>query len=448
MPDWRLRQVSLENLTKPEDFIQSSKMDSFNLQACVEVENMLYIEVFSLLSKYEKEPSIELRDRILLISDNGLQFLEDEDEFSRLFWRRMFLIRMTYCLFGLSMKFQRIPGCYIDHESIHRGKRYLAEIDKCWDGIESRRKIWYYVARARQYELECDMRSMETAIWFVDQAIDLATKGNFSEINFAIDYKNGLLSQMGNLEADECVRDNISCSSSYLFSKDACETEDRSSVLKTEQKSWQSHDSEMDENNDDPEIFDENKSMRWDLHATDSTFFNKKTKSYLESLVQETKGRESILYSLERSNVDTDSFKSDLDSCISSRKGGIEHEDSDQIDSIHLSSGLFLDDEFQSLDSNITMSKDQKCLPKENEFLCLNFLSFDSIALSEDRNQKMTLNESKSIHPSAVQYSSICDNDPVENSFEYDFDYIRIKLQNLTSEIKSIFSYQLLDRKE
>ena len=118
------------NFTSAADFIQMSKTDAFNLQACVEVENMLYIEVFNLLTRFEINPSAQVRDQILKVSDEALQLLEEEEELSRLFWRRMFLLRMTYCLFGLSMKFNRIPGCYIDMKAIQRGKQYLAEIDK------------------------------------------------------------------------------------------------------------------------------------------------------------------------------------------------------------------------------------------------------------------------------------------------------------------------------
>ena len=177
------------------NFLQVSKVDSFNLQACVEVENMLYIQVFTLLTQYELKPSAQLREEILQVSSDGLQLLQEEEELSRVFWRRMFLLRMTYCLFGLSMTFHRIPGCIINLESIKQGKKYLAEIDRYWDGIESRRKIWYYVARARQYELECDATSITTAIWYIDQAIDIAENGNFSEKDYATLYRSGLITQ-------------------------------------------------------------------------------------------------------------------------------------------------------------------------------------------------------------------------------------------------------------
>ena len=177
------------------NFLQLSKVDSFNLQACVEVENMLYIQVFILLTQYELKPSAQLREEILQVSSDGLQLLQEEEELSRVFWKRMFLLRMTYCLFGLSMTFHRIPECIINLESIKQGKKYLAEIDRYWDGIESRRKIWYYVARARQYELECDATSITTAIWYIDQAIDIAENGNFSEKDYATLYRSGLITQ-------------------------------------------------------------------------------------------------------------------------------------------------------------------------------------------------------------------------------------------------------------
>ena len=107
---------------------------------CVDISNFLYIYVFVLLSTYEDNPTKDLREKCLRIAKMGLQSVQDEDEPIREFWMRVFLLRIIYCLLGLSYKGYLIEGLYVDKNNIRQAKDLLADTDKMWRTIETQRK--------------------------------------------------------------------------------------------------------------------------------------------------------------------------------------------------------------------------------------------------------------------------------------------------------------------
>ncbi|VDI59278.1 Hypothetical predicted protein [Mytilus galloprovincialis] len=171
-----------------EEHLQSAICTSVLVGRCVEISNLLYIYAFNLLCRYEKYPIKNLRDKVIHIAELGLQSVDEEDESIREFWMRLFIIRIIYCLLGLSFRGDPISGITIDKHSISRAKLMLSEIDRLWERIESRRKIMYYVAKARVAELERNDGYIDTVSLFLDMAIKIGEEGEYGETQFIKEY--------------------------------------------------------------------------------------------------------------------------------------------------------------------------------------------------------------------------------------------------------------------
>ena len=167
-----------------EDHLQSAMGLSFFIGRCVEISNLLYIYVFSLLSAYEKCPTQKLRDKIIHIAELGLQSVEDETDSIREFWVRLFTLRIVYCLLGLSYRGDPIYGIIIHRFNIRKAKQLLTDIDKQWEKMESRRKIMYYVAKARIAELEHNYGYIDSVLHFLSLAINIGNEGEYGETQF------------------------------------------------------------------------------------------------------------------------------------------------------------------------------------------------------------------------------------------------------------------------
>ncbi|CAC5363548.1 unnamed protein product [Mytilus coruscus] len=172
-----------------EDHIQKAMILSTFIGRCVEMTNLLYIYVFLLLCIYEKNPTKIIRDKCLRISELGLQSVEDEEESIREFWLRILLLRMVYCLLGLSYRGDPIRGINVDNGSIRRAKILMTEVDKLWARMETRRKIMYFVAKGRISELEQKEDYLHTVKFYLDKAIKIGNEGIYGETQYVKCYR-------------------------------------------------------------------------------------------------------------------------------------------------------------------------------------------------------------------------------------------------------------------
>lgn len=156
---------------------------------CVEIPNFLYIYVFYLLGVYEHFPSKKNRDLIIHISEMGLQSVEYEEDPICRFWMRLFMLRMIYALLGLNFRGEPIPGIAVEESSIYRAKNLLSEVDRFWSDIETRRKIMYFVAKARISQLEQKKDYAESVIHYLNRAIAIGEEGHYGETQFIKKYR-------------------------------------------------------------------------------------------------------------------------------------------------------------------------------------------------------------------------------------------------------------------
>ncbi|CAG2248708.1 unnamed protein product [Mytilus edulis] len=190
---------------KSDDFLRQAMSSSVYIGYCVELINMLYIFVFNLICVYEKISTAQTLEKISKIAEYSLHCLQEEKEcVIRSFWMRIFYLRMVYCLLGISNKGDIIPGCIVLPKHVQRASDLLTKVDKIWNGIETRRQMFYYVAQARIEELENPPEEIDLALEYINMATEIAREGNFGESKFINEYAESLRS----IQSKHCSEDS------------------------------------------------------------------------------------------------------------------------------------------------------------------------------------------------------------------------------------------------
>lgn len=176
-----------KKFSEGEDMVKQAHCCANFTGPCLEIANMIYIDVYFKLWQFEQTPTTELKESLLYEGSKGLWALSEEEEEIRNLWKRMFLLRMIFCLVGLSNKGGCISGCVICEEDVDRAERYMNEIDL--KDIEARREMMYYIAKARIKQLR---RMFDDANSEIDRAEAIAQSGNFKEIDSIMEYRSFL----------------------------------------------------------------------------------------------------------------------------------------------------------------------------------------------------------------------------------------------------------------
>ncbi|XP_061171779.1 uncharacterized protein LOC133181264 [Saccostrea echinata] len=161
---------------------------------CIESVDMVYKGVVFRLSELEEQPSTELKEMLLLEASRGLHGLADEDEDVKIFWRRLFILRMIYSHLGIGKRCMIIPGYEISEESLREAERLLS-LDSLED-LEHRRQMMYGVAKARLLELKGEL---SPAIATIRRAIEIAKEGNYTEMPMITHYHSHLQHKLKNM---------------------------------------------------------------------------------------------------------------------------------------------------------------------------------------------------------------------------------------------------------
>ena len=163
--------------------------------------------MFFLLAKYKRCPSKNLQQEILKAAEVNLNILEEEpDEEINLFWKRMILLRMTFCLLGLDYKGSPIAGLIPDKYQTVKAKTLLTDVYKLRKGIDVRRQMAYDVAQVRVAELE---NSTTLDLELLNNVTkDYDTGGNYGETTFIKQYADKLRrTHKHDDKTDTCVKE-------------------------------------------------------------------------------------------------------------------------------------------------------------------------------------------------------------------------------------------------
>ena len=176
------RQANLDachgDFNDAESMLKTARGSAQSVQQCLELVNLLYVEVYVKLWQFETTPSREVLDALMMWGRFGLECLKNEHEETRRMWKRMFILRMVFGLLGLGNRGNLIQGYTVDRASIKEAQNLLADVDKTWDSIEIRREMLYCIARARLNEA---LQLFDNAMEYLERAKSLAVQGGFLE---------------------------------------------------------------------------------------------------------------------------------------------------------------------------------------------------------------------------------------------------------------------------
>ncbi|KAH3822021.1 uncharacterized protein LOC127831833 [Dreissena polymorpha] len=170
-----------------ENMLRAARSQAYHIGPCLELVNMLYIEVYVRLWMFEQKPTVELRKALMLWGRAGIESLEEEDVDTKKLWRRMFILRMVFCLIGLGNRANVIANCQPGASDIAEAKLLLADIEPTVDEMETRRKMFFYVAKARIAELT---KHKEDCVTYLHKAECMARQGKFEELEFIMQFLN------------------------------------------------------------------------------------------------------------------------------------------------------------------------------------------------------------------------------------------------------------------
>lgn len=168
-----------------EKYLQKAKSCSAFMTPCLELANMVYCEVYVRLWQFEQNPNQQIRESLVQMAEVGIECLRDEEEEIRLLWTRMFLLRMAFCLLGIGNRATIIQNCMITIECIQRARHVLGILDTTLDNMDTRREMFYLMARARLFEIEDEL---SLALEYITRSFRLAMEGKFKEQSFICQY--------------------------------------------------------------------------------------------------------------------------------------------------------------------------------------------------------------------------------------------------------------------
>lgn len=165
--------------TSPSDgepFLVQAFQWHYMCERCVESTDMLYKSVVFNLLQFQRTKDEEYRQNVLEQAKIGLESLSEEDEDVRLFWSRLFRLRIIYCHLGIGKRCEIIEGYEVTQDSIKIVEKMFKE-DKLAN-LEHRRKMMYGIAVARFFHLQGGYQEAKDII---DLTMKFANEGNYSE---------------------------------------------------------------------------------------------------------------------------------------------------------------------------------------------------------------------------------------------------------------------------
>ncbi|XP_053395269.1 uncharacterized protein LOC123544234 isoform X3 [Mercenaria mercenaria] len=200
-----------------EQILYQAKCKAYITGPCIEFVHLAYIITYTTLWQFEKYPTPELKSDLLMWGRIGLKYIEEDFVDNKNQWRRNLLLRMVLCLVGLGNRATVIQNCPIDESCITEAKTLFEEFDKYWDGTEKRRRMFYYVAKARLCELE--ERHLDS-LQYLKLAYVTSMKGNFEETKYISAYYHKLIETERNTESRR--RENMKLCDQIYFNPNEC----------------------------------------------------------------------------------------------------------------------------------------------------------------------------------------------------------------------------------
>ncbi|XP_061171666.1 uncharacterized protein LOC133181142, partial [Saccostrea echinata] len=195
--------------TSPDDgenFLVDAFMWQNTCERCIEATDMIYKSVVFNLLQFQRTKDKKYQRRLFHQAEMGLDSLSEESDDVRLFWSRLFRLRIIFCHLGIGKRCEIIEGYDVSPESLKVVERMFQE-DKLED-LEHRRKMMYGIAVSRFCHLQGAIGKAKEIINIV---MDFAREGIYTEKENIAAYQEVLEN------IDENGEDVVILSDEYLF---------------------------------------------------------------------------------------------------------------------------------------------------------------------------------------------------------------------------------------
>ncbi|XP_033743061.1 uncharacterized protein LOC117329292 [Pecten maximus] len=162
-------------------YVEQAKQRLQTLPACRESGVVMYIEYNMLISeKYEKNPSLEMKNRLLEIGRASINHFCREQETVGKDFRRMVLIKQALLLLGIGLFLNNVDSVVVTEDDRKKAETILKEIRKeeNWQRMENRWHVAYYVASSKLLRLR---GQSEEALADMQKAEKHAQEGSFKK---------------------------------------------------------------------------------------------------------------------------------------------------------------------------------------------------------------------------------------------------------------------------
>lgn len=171
---------------RAQEFLEESLVDAKTyLGSGRDVGNCIFALVNFRLKRYAESKSQEEKMQTLGLIEEGLRHFENEEDEIRHNWIGVYYDKKISCLLGLKPSGRCNTNASISREDLQMVKDVLCEMEKRISELDNRRKIHFYIAKARLNEMESKFR---IARGYLEEALELCRKGRyFSELQFVME---------------------------------------------------------------------------------------------------------------------------------------------------------------------------------------------------------------------------------------------------------------------
>ncbi|XP_071087713.1 uncharacterized protein [Haliotis cracherodii] len=161
-----------------------AKSHSEFIQPCKDTGMVLYIEVNLLMQLFEKNPTPDLKMKIIKRLDEAINvhFAEEVPEV-REDYTRMLYLKMVFCYLGIRVDAGTIANYTPSVGDVQNAESCLTLIDRLPAMLDKRRRMFYHVARSVLFKCR---GVLDLALDHVNAAVDKAKEGQFQKEHLSI----------------------------------------------------------------------------------------------------------------------------------------------------------------------------------------------------------------------------------------------------------------------
>lgn len=201
---------------KAQEYLDASVTDAKTfLISGRDVGNCIFALVNYRLKRFAESTTQEEKLKTLEFVEEGLRHFENEEDEIRNNWRGVYYDKKLSCLLGLKPSGRCNTIANISNKDLQIAKDVLCEMEKRLSELDNRRKIHFYIAKARLTEMESKFR---IARGYLEEAFELCREGKyFSELQIVTEMLGENVPEVNEMDNLEAGNDGIANSTAMVI---------------------------------------------------------------------------------------------------------------------------------------------------------------------------------------------------------------------------------------